>query len=375
MLFFSRLFRSLFLDRACGSSCLCIRCHPPVMELLFPAPLSVSSHPPYHFPPAHDPFHVETSGDRQVQSALQPRPSNSLPSDNSVQRAMNGAASPVAPASQPQTLAPSPLAATPIHSTPTSPKRQPHFFLGCSPGKEDSLSRSRHDSSPSATVLSEPRSRASSKARRHGRPGTSADFQELRSFIPSLSGPRRRALSLDESALPSFRPHDLPDDVPSPYLSFYSSAAPSTEDISDPMPVPAGDPRAESTAMGTTAGHSSGRTSMEHSILVGRRKTWHTLAEVMSTEKGYLNDLRSLVLVSSAGSSAGSRTLTRRSRCISTNCQISSSSPRKTTTPSLATLVTSCNYTETSLRSSFRSMLTCRQLVIQISTTTNRARR
>ncbi|KAG8923326.1 hypothetical protein FRC00_006385 [Tulasnella sp. 408] len=261
------------------------------MELLFPAPLSVSSHPPYHFPPAHDPFHVETSADRQVQSAMQP-----LPSNNSVQRAMNGAASPVASASQPQTLAPSPLAATPINSTPTSPKRQPHFFLGSSPSKEDSLSRSRHDSSPSATVLSEPRSRASSKARRHGRPGNSADFQGMRSFIPSLSEPRRRALSLDESALPSFRPQNLPDDVPSPYLSFYSSAAPSAEDISDPMPVQAGDPRAESTAMGTTASH-SGRTSMEHSILVARRKTWHTLAEVMSTEKGYLNDLRSLVLV------------------------------------------------------------------------------
>lgn len=37
--------------------------------------------------------------------------------------------------------------------------------------------------------------------------------------------------------------------------------------------------------------------SLEDSLLDGRRKTWHTLAEVMSTEKGYLNDLRALVLV------------------------------------------------------------------------------
>ncbi|KIO30177.1 hypothetical protein M407DRAFT_20645 [Tulasnella calospora MUT 4182] len=260
------------------------------MELVFPAPLSASSQPPYHFPPAHDPFHVETPSDRQVQSVMQHLP------PNSVKRAINSAASPVAPLSQPQTLAPSHLADTPISSTPTSPKRQPHFFLGSSPSKEDSLLRSRHDSSPSATVLSEPRSRASSKARRHGRPGTSEDFQVMRVFTPSSPRPHRRAFSLDESALPSFRPRNPAEDVTSPYLSCYSSASPLVEDTSDPMPIPTTRFTTESIVKGTTASH-KGRKSLEHSILVGRRKTWHTLAEVMSTEKGYLSDLRALVLV------------------------------------------------------------------------------
>ncbi|KAG8933495.1 hypothetical protein FRC01_008921 [Tulasnella sp. 417] len=264
------------------------------MELIFPAPLSVSSNPPYHFPPAHDPFHVETQSDRLVQSALQPLPSN----PTSVKREINRAASPVASSSQPQTLAPSLLADTPINSTPTSPKRQPHFFLGCSPSKEDSLSRSRHDSSPSATILSEPRSRASSKARRHGRPGTSEDLGVMQPFALSSSRPMRRAVSLDESALPSFRPRNLREDVASPYLSCYSSDSPLVEDTSDPLAVPATDLGANSIALGTTSSHNH-RTSLENSILVGRRKTWHTLMEVMSTEKGYLNDLRALVLLSS----------------------------------------------------------------------------
>lgn len=271
------------------------------MEVLSPPMLHIPSSSPYRFPP--DPFNIAQS---ELGCSLIPSVAHLLHS-NAVSWVVEPRDdTPALPDRRPTLSQAMPARGTPQDvarmSVSGSTLRPRH--LSASQSKSETRSSRFHHPTTKASPFPLPpppslgRGEAPPRIKTTPRPGTAAVVQAAQSSSSTSSRTLRRASSLNESILPSYRSRSIHAD--SLQSSYKTSASPL---VDAPAASHAVEPLAPSLLFGRASpGRPSGTgrghiTDTADTIWENRRKFWHTLMELVVTERGYLSDLRVLVSV------------------------------------------------------------------------------